>query len=119
MLKKILTSIQQLQQQFPRDPSLIDDELKAKATLVGVIDSGAGFAIHSCASLKARKADGMNKGFKTYVGKLEEKFHADNKYLNYVNYAVSFRRALDLQINAFCNALENNDPTLYKPVQIR
>lgn len=52
-------------------------------------------------------------------GKLEEKFHADNKYLNYVNYAVSFRRALDLQINAFCNALENNDPTLYKPVQIR
>lgn len=60
-----------------------------------------------------------NKGFKTYVGKLEEKFHADNRYLSYVNYAVSFRRALDLQVNAFCNALESNDPTLYKPVQIR
>ena len=58
-------------------------------------------------------------GFKTYVSKLENKFHTDNKYLSYVDYAVSFRRALDLQINQFCNAVESNDPSLYKPVQIR
>lgn len=58
-------------------------------------------------------------GFRTYVGKLEDKFHADNRYLSYVDYAVSFRRALDLQVNAFCKAMECNDPGLYKPVQIR
>lgn len=58
-------------------------------------------------------------GFKSYVGKLEDKFHADNRYLSYVDYAVSFRRALDLQVNAFCRAMECDDPSLYKPVQIR
>lgn len=57
--------------------------------------------------------------FKSYVGKLEEKFHADNSYLNYIDYRVSFRRAIDLQVNQLCNAIESNDPTLYKPVWIR
>ncbi len=71
------------------------------------------------------REDGMegiylsSKGFKTYVNKLESKFNASNRYLSYVDYSVSFRRALDLQVNQFCCAIENNDPTLYKPVQIR
>lgn len=59
------------------------------------------------------------EGFRTFVGKLENKFHADNRYLSYVDYSVSFRRALDLQVNQLCSAIESNDPTLYKPVQIR
>ena len=59
------------------------------------------------------------RGFKTYLAKLEDRFHADNKYLSYVDYAVSFRRAMDLQVNQFCHAMEKDDPTLYKPVQIR
>ena len=57
--------------------------------------------------------------FKSYVNKLEAKFHADNNYLSYVEYRVSFRRALDLQAAQFCKAIENNDPNLYKPIQIR
>ena len=60
-----------------------------------------------------------NKGFKTYINKLEGKFRSDQKYLSYVDYSVSFRRALDLQINQFCNAIESEDPTMYKPIQIR
>lgn len=59
------------------------------------------------------------QGFKTYVTKLENKFHSDNKYLDYVDYSVSFRRALDLQVNQLCKAIENNDPAAYRPVQIR
>ena len=59
------------------------------------------------------------KAFKSYVGKLEEKFHRDNRYLSYVDFPVSFRRALDLQVNQLCNAIDGNDPELYKPVQIR
>lgn len=60
-----------------------------------------------------------SKGFKTYVGKLEDKFHASSKYLDYVDYSVSFRRAMDLQVNQFCSAIEKDDPALYHPVQIR
>lgn len=57
--------------------------------------------------------------FKKYVSKLEAKFHADNNYLGYVEYRVSFRRAIDLQTAQFCKAIENNDPNLYMPVRIR
>ncbi len=57
--------------------------------------------------------------FKAYTAKLEDKFYTENRYLSYVDYAVSFRRAMDLQVNQFCNALEGNNPSLYKPVQIR
>ncbi len=59
------------------------------------------------------------EGFKIFIAKLEHKFHVDSKYLTYVDYTVSFRRAMDLQVNQFCNALEANDPELYKPVWIR
>ena len=59
------------------------------------------------------------RSFKTYTAKLEDKFHSENKYLSYVDYPVSFRRAMDLQFNQFCSAIESNDPLLYKPVQIR
>lgn len=58
-------------------------------------------------------------GFKTYIKKLENKFHADNKYLSYIDYRVSFRRALDLQVNQLTKAIEENDPLLYKPILIR
>ena len=59
------------------------------------------------------------QGFKTYVNKLENKLHTDHRYLSYVDYTVTFRRALDLQINQFCNAIESADPSIYKPIQIR
>ena len=58
-------------------------------------------------------------GFKRFIKKLEDKLHSDNNYLTYVDYRVSFRRALDLQVNQLCNAIESNDPKLYKPVIIR
>ena len=54
-----------------------------------------------------------------YLKKLEEKFRSDNKYLSYVDYSVSFRKALDLQVNQLAKMLETGDLTLYKPVKIR
>ena len=59
------------------------------------------------------------EGFKKYIGKLENKFHADQKYLSYIDYRVSFRRALDLQVNQLTKAIEENDASLYMPVVIR
>ncbi len=59
------------------------------------------------------------QGFKTYISKLEEKFHTTSKYISYVDYDVSFRRAMDLQIQQLCYAIESGDPSLYMPVRIR
>lgn len=58
-------------------------------------------------------------GFKKYIQKLENKFRTENKYLSYVDYSVSFRRALDLQINQFTKAIENEDADEYMPIMIR
>lgn len=57
--------------------------------------------------------------FKKYIEKLEVKFRTQNKYLTYIEYSVSFRRALDLQINQFVKALECNNPEEYTPIIIR
>lgn len=60
-----------------------------------------------------------HRAFKIYLKKLEEKFRSDNKYLSYVDYSVSFRKALDLQVNQLAKMMETGDLTLYKPVKIR
>ncbi|GFI49950.1 CRISPR-associated endonuclease Cas1 [Lachnospiraceae bacterium] len=58
-------------------------------------------------------------GFKSYIKKLESKFRTENKYLSYVDYQVSFRKAMDLQVNQFVKAIEAGDPTVYMPIVIR
>lgn len=58
-------------------------------------------------------------GFKKYIQKLETKFRTENRYLSYVDYSVSFRRAMDLQINQFVKVMETYDVQQYHPVLIR
>lgn len=76
------------------------------------------------------KADDFYKGedgglflekdaFKLYIDRLERKLRTDQKYLSYVDYSISFRRAIELQVNQFVKALEENDFTLYEPIYIR
>lgn len=57
--------------------------------------------------------------FKSYIKKLENKFRTDNRYLAYINYSVSFRQALDLQVNQLVKAIELEDYDVYVPVLIR
>ena len=59
------------------------------------------------------------EAFKVYIQKLENKFRSDNKYLSYVDYSVSFRRALDLQIGQLVKAIETEDVAVYMPVLVR
>lgn len=61
----------------------------------------------------------QKEAFKKYIQKLETKFRTENRYLLYVDYSVSFRRAMDLQINQFVKAIENRDASQYHPVIIR
>lgn len=58
-------------------------------------------------------------GLRTYLNKLEKKFKTEVKYLPYVDYAVSFRRAIFLQMEQLVKAIENEDAGLYNPILIR
>lgn len=62
----------------------------------------------------------LNKnGVGILIKKLEKKFQTDVKYLDYVDYPVSFRHAMMLQINQLVKAIESEDATQYLPIQIR
>lgn len=58
-------------------------------------------------------------GFKIYIQKLENKFRTQNRYLSYIDYSVSFRRAIDLQIHQLVKAIESETVDEYVPVLIR
>ena len=49
----------------------------------------------------------------------ERKFQTEVRYLQYVDYAVSFRRAIFLQIEQLVKAIETGDTDYYEPIQIR
>ncbi len=58
-------------------------------------------------------------GLKSFLNKLEKKLQTEVRYLKYVDYAVSFRRAIFLQIEQLVKAIEKGDASLYEPIQIR
>ena len=58
-------------------------------------------------------------GIKIFISKLEKKFQTEVKYLDYIDYAVSFRRGIALQADALVKAIEMGDARLYKPIEIR
>jgi CRISPR-associated protein Cas1 len=58
-------------------------------------------------------------GIKLYLSKIEKKLQTEVKYLDYVDYPVSFRRGIALQMDKLVKAIENEDATLYNPIEIR
>lgn len=54
-----------------------------------------------------------------YLSKLEKKFQTESRYLGYVDYAVSFRRGIALQMKQLVNAIEAEDASIYTPIRIR
>lgn len=62
----------------------------------------------------------LNKdAMKKFLLKIEAKERADMRYLEYVDKPVSFRKAIEYQINQLVKAIEQEDATLYMPVRIR
>ena len=62
----------------------------------------------------------LNKdGMKKFLNKIDGKLRAETKYLDYVDYAVNFRRAIDLQIGQLVKAIEEDDYRLYNPIWLR
>jgi CRISPR-associated protein Cas1 len=58
-------------------------------------------------------------GIKLYLSKLERKLQTEVRYLGYVDYPVSFRRGIALQMDTLAKAIENEDATYYTPIEIR
>lgn len=58
-------------------------------------------------------------GLKIFLNKLEKKLQTEVRYLNYVEYPVSFRRAIFLQMEQLTKAIETGDANLYEPIRIR
>lgn len=58
-------------------------------------------------------------GIKKYLSKLEKKLQTEVRYLDYVDYPVSFRRGISLQLECLIRAIENEDAGMYKPIEIR
>lgn len=58
-------------------------------------------------------------GIKLYLSKLEKKFQTEVRYLDYVDYAVSFRRGIALQMDMLVKAIEAGDASVYRPIEIR
>ena len=58
-------------------------------------------------------------GLKIFLNKLERKLQTEVRYLPYVEYAVSFRRAIFLQMEKLSKAIETGDISFYEPIQIR
>ena len=54
-----------------------------------------------------------------YISRLETKMKSEMKYLSYVDYAVSFRQGISMQLNSLVYAITNKDASLYKPIEIR
>ncbi len=53
------------------------------------------------------------------MNKLERKFQTEIRYLKYVDYPVSFRRGILLQMEQLTKAIEKGDASLYEPIVIR
>ena len=58
-------------------------------------------------------------GLKIFLGKMENKLSTKAKYLPNVDYSVSFRYGIALQIDSLIKAMESHDARLYKPIEIR
>ena len=58
-------------------------------------------------------------GIKKFILKFEERLNSDNAYLDSVDYPMSFRQSIQFQAGAIVKAIENNDPEIYKAINIR
>lgn len=54
-----------------------------------------------------------------YLKKLDNKFITEMRYLPYIDYTVSFRRAIGFQIDTLIKAINEQNPELYTPIRIR
>lgn len=68
---------------------------------------------------KARGVFFDKEGLGIFLKKLEKRLETSMKYLDYISYSTTFRKAIDLQAQQLCKAIEENNPYIYEPICIR
>lgn len=56
---------------------------------------------------------------KIFIQKFEKRIRSTNSYLDYVDYPLSFRESLQFQVGTLVKAIEEDDPSIYRPVLIK
>ena len=56
---------------------------------------------------------------KIFIQKFESRIRSTNSYLDYVDYPLTFRESLQFQVGSLVKAIEQDDPSIYRPVVIR
>ncbi|MDK2937209.1 MAG: CRISP-associated protein Cas1 [Eubacteriaceae bacterium] len=56
---------------------------------------------------------------RNFIGQYAKKIQTSTRYIKELSYPVSFRRALEHQIRQLIKAMEENDPSIYKPIELR
>ncbi len=59
------------------------------------------------------------EGTRIFLTKLENKLQVKVKYLQQVSYSVSFKQAINLQVDALIHAMQEKNADLYRPIEIR
>lgn len=94
--------------------AVLADSLALYVTSKGIIKPG---------SFDAPNHDGgvylNSEASKAYIAEYEKKVRGRSHYLTYVDYSVSFRRAIEMQCQCLAKAVEEGQPDLYHPVVIR
>jgi CRISPR-associated protein Cas1 len=60
-----------------------------------------------------------HKGIKIFITEFEKKIRSDANYLDYIDYRMSFRSAIQYQCGMLAKSFENADLNIYHPVRIR
>ncbi|MEH2941305.1 CRISPR-associated endonuclease Cas1 [Lachnospiraceae bacterium KK002] len=108
-----------------KHPTLASDMMEEwRATLVDslVMSLVNGHEIHTEHFFHNRDQPGYyltTEGMNIFLKKYEKKMQTATQYLDYIDYAVTFRQAIDLQINELTKAIENEDASLYHPIWLR
>ncbi len=58
-------------------------------------------------------------GLSKFISKLTTKLETKTSYLDYVDYKVNFRIAMQMQLDSLVKAMETGDPSYYKAIKIR
>lgn len=56
---------------------------------------------------------------KNFIEHFEQRIRKLNSYLDFVDYPMSFRESITLQVGSFVKTIESADPEIYRPILIR
>ena len=56
---------------------------------------------------------------KAFIQQFEQRSRTENKYSSLVDYPVTYRESLTLQVGSLIKAIEKNDTSIYRPIQLR